>query len=458
MMPNSSGTTLKKMYSLVAVIILSMIAGVLFLTDSMWSAQSRAHDSFRKLQHLEGLATNVKAEITKPTRISVIVDRALYRNSIVAFSDAITQFNVALDEKSWITNLLKNDKAQEMRIRRFQSQSLQMVQSVSLIMQAEKARDITNSKRKLAIQFHDRFFQDGRAILETKQLQIDTLNGRLNIFTALILPILATILFAIWKFMISPMIIAQRKAYQELKKSKEAAIELADVAIQANVAKTHFLTVLSHELRTPLNGVIGLSETLAAQLTQTSEKSNAQEIVLKGKELAILVNEAINLTDQDAKAEFDPDLFMKAVQKKQQKLTAVRSKAPDFKVPTDCRVLIADDNRTNRMVMGKLVKRMGASADIVEDGEEAIQAFKSNIYDLLLLDIAMPNKTGEEAIQAIRAYEKSENLKRSKALAVTANTLKDQLESYYNSGFDDCLAKPVNFARLSDKINGLLTV
>jgi CheY-like chemotaxis protein len=446
------------MFTLVAVIILSMVSGVLFLTDAMWVTQSNTLDNAKKLLHLEVLATGVRMQAIKPTRGDEIVEREIYQKQFLAFSLAIVTFNAALDKPDWLAQRFFTDKTQDMRIRRFQSQSLQMVQSISLMMQAEKARDILSTKRKLTQQLQDSFFEDGELILATKQVQTATLHSRLGVFAWMVLPLLAIILSAIWVYMISPTIKSQERIYKDLKQSQKAALDMAEIAIQADIAKTQFLTVLSHELRTPLNGIIGLSEDLAVKTKNTENHASAQNVLTKGNELAVLVDEVISLTESQKTSQFDPDAFMQSVCEKQEKMRNSIPATIAYKIPNNCKILIADDNRTNRVVMDKLVKRMGCTADIVEDGEQAIIAFKTKGYDLLLLDISMPIKSGEEAIQAIRAYEKLENLTRAKALAVTANTLKAQIESYLNSGFDDCLAKPVNFKRLSGKIDLLLSI
>jgi CheY-like chemotaxis protein len=375
------------------------------MADAMRTTQTNALESAQTLVFLEGLATDVKALVIKPSRGNEIVEREGYRDQFLVFSLAITKFNTVLDQPDWLTQQFFTDKAQDMRIRRFQSQSLQMVQSISLIMQAEKTRDILSSKRKLAQQLQDRFFEDGNAILKTKQDQSTILHRRFDIFTWMVIPLLALILSAIWIYMIAPTIESQNKIFKDLKRSQRAALSMVDVAVQADKAKNQFLTLLSHELRTPLNGVIGLTEDLVERTSGTEYYTNAQQVLMKGNELAVLVDEVIALTEQETLSDFDADRFMQIVHKKQQELSEPNPAIKEFKVPANCKILIADDNRTNRLVMGKLVKRMGGMVDIVEDGVEAIKAFKTNSYDLLLLDIAMPNKTGEEAIKAIRAYE-----------------------------------------------------
>ncbi|GEM_PF-4654619 len=440
------------MYFFVAILIISMISGILFLTDAMWVTQKRAHETSNKLLRLETYAAEAKAVLFMPTRTNAIDERDGYRDILQRFSGAISEFNTALDHPDWLSQRIFADRQNARRIRIFQSQSLQIVQTISLIMQADRVRDILKSKNKLKGQIHDEFFNDAEEILAQKQTQLNLLHDNLDVIVWLVVPILILILGSIWRFMIAPMIRSQQRSYEKAIASQKSATQMAEVAIQADNSKTQFLTVLSHELRTPLNGIIGLSEQHKSQTMSEKGRETAAKILSKGTDLATLVDELISFTEKYKGGVFDIDAFMETVQVKQKAAAKATDETPEFRIPKDCKILIADDNRTNRVVMDKLVKRMGGQADIVEDGAQAVLAYKAEKYDLLLLDIAMPNKTGDQAMQEIRTYEKSLNSPPSKALAVTANTLREQVAGYYTSGFDDCLAKPINFARLSEKI------
>jgi CheY-like chemotaxis protein len=445
------------MYSFVAVLIITMVSGILFLADAMWVMQKHTHETFDKLLRLETYAAQVQGELLAQTRTNEIEQRQMYAQTLLRFSDAISEFNTALDNPDWLSNRIFADRQNAKRIRAFQSQSLQMVQTVSLIMQADRVRDILRSKNKLKSQFHDDFFIDAEEILIEKQSQLTTLHRSLDIIAWLVVPILVLILGFIWRFMLSPMIKSQKRSYEKAMESKKSAQIMAKRAVLADQSKTQFLTVLSHELRTPLNGIIGLSEELKSQTMSDKGRETAAKILSKGTDLATLVDELITFTEIHKDGVFDIDVFMQSVHAKQKTAAKATDETPEFRIPKDYKILIADDNRTNRVVMDKLVKRMGGHADIVEDGAQAVDAYKDRKYDLLLLDIAMPNKTGDQAMVEIRTYEKANNTPPSKALAVTANTLREQVAGYYTSGFDDCLAKPINFARLSKKIATLTT-
>lgn len=89
---------------------------------------------------------------------------------------------------------------------------------------------------------------------------------------------------------------------------------------------------------------------------------------------------------------------------------------------------------------------------IVADGKEAVDAWRKGGFDLILMDIQMPVMDGVEAARAIRAVEASEGLPRTPILALTANALVHQVESYLAAGMDGHVSKPIELKRLYEAI------
>ena len=113
------------------------------------------------------------------------------------------------------------------------------------------------------------------------------------------------------------------------------------------------------------------------------------------------------------------------------------------------RVLAADDNRMNRAVLARLLDRLGAASVVTASGAEAV-AQAGGGFDLLMLDISMPDMDGVEALRRIRAAEAAAARAPVPALAVTANALEEQVASYLAAGFAGHLAKPVRLAALAE--------
>ena len=106
------------------------------------------------------------------------------------------------------------------------------------------------------------------------------------------------------------------------------------------------------------------------------------------------------------------------------------------------KILIVEDNAINMFLANTIIQRMIPNAKIhkAADGEEAIEQFKNNEYDLILMDVQMPNKNGYEAADEIR---KLETTKRTPIIALTAGIMLGEKEKCLQVGMDDYLPKPI---------------
>jgi hypothetical protein len=122
------------------------------------------------------------------------------------------------------------------------------------------------------------------------------------------------------------------------------------------------------------------------------------------------------------------------------------------------RILVADDNATNRLVMKHLLARIGAAVTLVNDGAEAVAALEAGVFDAVLMDMIMPGLDGPSATRAIRQAEARSGAARTPVLALTANALPEQVQLCLAAGMDGHLAKPVRpddlMLRLSQVMGG----
>ena len=112
------------------------------------------------------------------------------------------------------------------------------------------------------------------------------------------------------------------------------------------------------------------------------------------------------------------------------------------------RVLAAEDNPVNQLVLRTLLTQIGIEATIVDTGAEALAAWEIGDYDLVLMDIQMPQMDGPTAARAIRAREIETGRARTPIVALTANVMKHQLDAYAEAGMDGVVAKPIAVAEL----------
>jgi signal transduction histidine kinase/CheY-like chemotaxis protein len=112
------------------------------------------------------------------------------------------------------------------------------------------------------------------------------------------------------------------------------------------------------------------------------------------------------------------------------------------------RVLAAEDNAVNQLVLRAVLDHMGVESVIVESGAAAVSAWETADFDLILMDIQMPKMDGPTATREIRAREAAAGRRRIPIIALTANAMTDQVESYAGFGMDGFVAKPIDIAAL----------
>ena len=106
------------------------------------------------------------------------------------------------------------------------------------------------------------------------------------------------------------------------------------------------------------------------------------------------------------------------------------------------KILLVDDNIINQKVALIILKKLGFSADMVDNGKKAIKALAATRYDLVLMDCQMPEMDGYEATQRIRSQTSKVVNQQVPIVALTANAMKDDREKCLKAGMNDYLAKP----------------
>ena len=112
-------------------------------------------------------------------------------------------------------------------------------------------------------------------------------------------------------------------------------------------------------------------------------------------------------------------------------------------------VLVAEDNSNNQLLIKLILEKFGLNVTITQNGQIALDEYKKNNYDLVLMDINMPIMDGLTALKHIREYELTTNTY-TPVVALTANTLKGDKEKFIQSGMDYYLSKPIQNDELID--------
>ncbi len=128
-------------------------------------------------------------------------------------------------------------------------------------------------------------------------------------------------------------------------------------------------------------------------------------------------------------------------------------KSTGFRHNRKLRILLAEDNPINQKVALRQLKKLGYQADVASNGLEAVKAAKQIPYDLILMDVQMPEMDGIEASRTIlQWYQENRPEQRPVIIAMTASVFTDDKKKCLDAGMDDFLSKPVELSSLEEKI------
>ena len=121
------------------------------------------------------------------------------------------------------------------------------------------------------------------------------------------------------------------------------------------------------------------------------------------------------------------------------------------------RLLAAEDNPTNRVVLSTVMQVFGFDLTLVNDGAQAVEAWSGQRFDAILMDIQMPVMDGVQATRAIRAAEAATGRARTPIIALSANAFHHQISEYLSAGMDTHVAKPIELSALQAALDYALS-
>ncbi|MCP4716063.1 MAG: response regulator [Deltaproteobacteria bacterium] len=179
-----------------------------------------------------------------------------------------------------------------------------------------------------------------------------------------------------------------------------------------------------------------LKETRLIMISSIGRRGDAARLAKKG--FAAFLNKPVKLS------QFHDCLLIVAGQKtadEQDKPNIITQYSLAEEKKRRIRILVADDNETNRVVALGVLGKLGYPADTVNNGKEALSALETKKYDLVFMDVQMPVMDGFKATQAIRKKEKNQH--RTPVIAMTAHASQDDRRRCIDAGMDDYVAKPI---------------
>ncbi len=128
-----------------------------------------------------------------------------------------------------------------------------------------------------------------------------------------------------------------------------------------------------------------------------------------------------------------------------------QNNADNFETLRSLHLLIVEDNRINQRIVEFTVEALGHTSELAENGLQALDAVKEKDFDLILMDVRMPEMSGPDATREIRKFDSEKST--IPIVALTADAMKEHQEEYLEAGMDACVAKPINRGELVEAIN-----
>ena len=229
-------------------------------------------------------------------------------------------------------------------------------------------------------------------------------------------------------------VIGLRVDITEFKRQAGALEEALARAEAANRAKAEFLADMSHEIRTPLNGVSGLARILEATPLDQNQQELVGELRASIGQLESLARDLLDYGDAGLSTE-----------------PAGRTEIAASRV-APVRVLLADDNPTNRRVVELMLAAAEAEVVSVENGAQAVEAWREDRFDVVLMDLRMPVMDGLTAIRAIREEERRTGAEPVPVVVLSANTAPEDRRASAEAGADGHIGKPIQVEELFSAI------
>ncbi|MDH3347591.1 MAG: response regulator [Desulfobulbaceae bacterium] len=224
-----------------------------------------------------------------------------------------------------------------------------------------------------------------------------------------------------------------KEGLKMLTKLKKTAMPVSLLLIDYDLQDINSLKMA--EIITQQNGAPPPIIIISSSSVQTEYKKRVKELGLYGfltkpintSTLKYMVMSALNIKPSGNKEEED-----KAERKERRPL----------------KILVADDNKDNRNLIKAYLKKTPHTVEFAENGAIAVKMFKNALYDIVLMDIQMPEMDGHAATKAIRYWEKQQQVPKTTIIALTAHALKEHKQASYEAGCDAHLTKPIKKAKL----------
>lgn len=210
---------------------------------------------------------------------------------------------------------------------------------------------------------------------------------------------------------------------------------------------------LVHDLRTPINHIIGYSDLLIEQIEEGVPENllpDLRKIRTAGQDLLLIVVESFAASNGIGEPAIPVE---RPVTETVRPVPVGTENGADLAAPMNGLLLVVDDNEGNREVLSRLLKRQAYEVETAENGLQAMAKLESGSFDLVLLDIMMPEMDGYEVLEGIKADDRLRNIP---VIMISALSELDSVARCIEIGAEDYLPKPFNPTLLKARIGASL--
>ena len=247
-----------------------------------------------------------------------------------------------------------------------------------------------------------------------------------------------------------------RKSSRTLRVNfNEAFSEYAELK-KKTITNDEEASILRHDLRTPLNGIIGYSEILIEDYEDDIDEKHNQDlnhIIDLAKEVEGAISRFVDFlkggAEKDAEEQSDDD----SAENLFSSLGKIEYKLEIIDEIKEAKILVVDDIKTNCDVLKRRLESIEFKVDVSMSGKDALEQISNNKYDLVLLDVLMPEVNGLEVLIKIREQYSADKLP---VIMVSSFDDVESISKCIQLGASDYLSKPVNSTILTQKVASTL--
>ncbi len=220
-----------------------------------------------------------------------------------------------------------------------------------------------------------------------------------------------------------------------------------------------FDSTIRHDLRTPINAIIGYGEILLEDIQEDSHPEaclGLQKILASSRKLLTLISDLFYFSkpkSETIQKKAEPELTTSSTLMDEVVWTLRASEHALETIIQDASLLVVDDKESNRDLLSRRLDRQGFRVQVAENGLQALEMIRNHSYDLVLLDIIMPQKDGYQVLAEMKLDEK---LREIPVIMISALDEIDSVVRCIEMGAEDYLQKPFNQVILKAKISATL--